>query len=299
MRNIALRLAYDGTRFAGWQVQNNARTVQEVVEQAILKTTGESVRLMSAGRTDAGVHALAQVANFLTSSSIPAERFRRALQTRLPEDVVVLSSCEVPAEFHSTYSATSKRYRYLMQLSEVNDPFLGRYAWRIGQSLDVAAMHDAAQSLLGTHDFRCFESHWPNRATSIRTIRDARIIPLAQWPGWEPRSLLTFPDTATAPPAHCEQTSHEPTGSRSPTPKIELSSRLLAFEVEADGFLYNMVRAITGTLYKIGIGQWPVTRMRTIIEAQNRSQAGETAPAHGLYLVQVHYPQEAGGVNQS
>lgn len=287
MRNIALTVSYDGTHFAGWQVQHELRTVQQVLETAILKTTGERVRLFSAGRTDSGVHAIAQVANFMTASSIPADRFRHALQTRLPVEVVVRESYEVPVEFHATYSAISKRYRYLMHFSDVDDPFLSRYAWRIGQRMDPEAMQEACQLLVGTHDFRCFESHWPNRATSIRTISDARMIPLSTWPGWEPHSLLVNTSPPMPPASPTQRTTIPP----DKAPRLPgNSAHLLAFEVEADGFLYNMVRAIVGTLYKIGRRDWPVSRMQEIIEAQDRSSAGETAPSHGLYLVNVTYP---------
>jgi tRNA pseudouridine38-40 synthase len=264
MRNIRLTLAYDGSPFAGWQVQPDARTVQGELEAAILRLTGEEVRVLSAGRTDAGVHALGQVASFLTSSTIPGEKWRPALQGQLPPEIVVRDSEETPSEFHATFSATSKRYRYVIFNSVIEDPFLRRYVWRLNGSLDAVAMSNAARCLLGTHDFRCFETEWPNKATSVRTVMDVRLQSVAQWNVWSDESVADTPPTAVGTP-------------------------IVVFEIEADGFLYNMVRSIVGTLVNIGRGRWPVDAMLQIIKGQDRTRAGETAPAEGLYLVQVHY----------
>jgi tRNA pseudouridine38-40 synthase len=267
MRNIRLTLAYDGGDFVGWQVQPNGRSVQAIVEQAIEKLTGESPRLMAAGRTDSGVHALGQVANFPSACSIPCEKIRRGLQTYLPQDVSVLSVEDVPADFHATYSARRKRYRYVIHQSPVRSPFLERYVWPRSEILDVDRMQQAADELLGTHDFRCFESHFPNKATSIRTVLEARLFRAGGWAVWNPSSL------------NAPQSSPENTGP------------FLCFEIVADGFLYNMVRAIMGTLVNIGRGYWPPEEMRKIIDRQDRSLAGETAPAQGLYLVSVDYDE--------
>ena len=265
MPNIRLTVAYDGTNFCGWQVQPDARTVQGELQSAIEALTGERVNLLAAGRTDSGVHALGQVASFVTDATIPAEKWRPALQGKLPRDVVILDSREAPPDFHATYSAVSKRYRYLIRRSLVDDPLVGRYAWRIAGELDADAMNAAAAALLGRHDFRCFETEWPNKATSVRTILHARFESTSQWPAWSSERLSAGPNSAAR-------------------------DEFLCFEIEADGFLYNMVRAIVGTLVNIGRGKWPVECRAQIIEGQNRSTAGETAPAHGLYLVHVRYP---------
>lgn len=265
MRTIRLTLAYDGTDFAGWQIQPDARTVQGVLESAIESLTGNPVRVLSAGRTDAGVHAIGQVASFRSDSSIPPEKWRAALQSRLPPDVVILASESAADDFHATFSATSKRYRYLLRTSVVEDPFLRRYAWRLGSDLDVDKMRTAAQSLLGTHDFRCFESHWPNKATSVRTVLDVAVHRLNRWPGW-----------GAEPIERNAQAAGE-------------SAEFIAVEIEADGFLYNMVRAIVGTLVNIGRGKWPVESLAKVIAGQDRSQAGETAPPQGLYLIRARY----------
>jgi len=264
MRNIRLTLAYDGSPFAGWQVQPDARTVQGELEAAIQRLTGEDVRVLSAGRTDAGVHALGQVASFQTNSTIPGEKWRPALQGQLPPEIVIRHSEDVPPDFHATFSATSKRYRYVVFNSLIDDPFLRRYTWRLNAPLDVDAMSNAAASLLGTHDFRCFETEWPNKATSVRTVMDVRLQRVAAWSVW-----------SGAPIADAEAASAD--------------LPYLVFEIEADGFLYNMVRSIVGTLVNIGRGRWPIESMQQIIDAGDRSRAGETAPAQGLYLVCVKY----------
>jgi len=268
--NIRLTIAYDGAAFCGWQVQPDARTVQGVLQSAIESLTGERVNLLSAGRTDSGVHALGQVANFVTGSTIPADKWRAALQGKLPADVAILDSREVAVDFHATYSAVSKRYRYVIRQSHIDDPFVGRYAWRIGAELDVSAMSAAARLLLGTHDFRCFETEWPNKATSVRTIRHAEWSRVVQWPGWSVDGAAGLNPAAR-----------------------DGDAEFLVFEIEADGFLYNMVRAIVGTLVNVGRGRWPVDCVSKIIAGQDRSAAGETAPAHGLYLVRVNYPSLA------
>lgn len=267
MRNIRLTLAYDGGGYVGWQVQPNGRSVQAVVEEAIEKLTGERVRIMAAGRTDSGVHALGQVASFPTNCSIPCENIRRGLQSFLPVDIVVLSAQDAPQEFHATYSALWKRYRYVIHQNPVRSPFLDRYAWHQSVRLDMEGMQLAAEYLIGKQDFRCFESHFPNKATSVRTVREARFFRADGWAVWNPSSLAE-PGTIGGEPGP-----------------------FLCFEIVADGFLYNMVRAIMGTLVKVGRGKWRPEDVRAIIENQNRAQAGETAPAQGLYLVSVDYDE--------
>ncbi|WP_166823598.1 tRNA pseudouridine(38-40) synthase TruA [Thalassoroseus pseudoceratinae] len=269
MRNLRLTIAYDGTNYVGWQVQPNGTSVQSVVESAIEKLTGESVRILAAGRTDSGVHALGQVVSFPTNSRIPADQFRRGLQNFLPDDVVVRESCDVGPEFHATYSAVRKRYRYVILNRREGDAFLGRFVWPVRQRLNLDHMRAASQHLIGTHDFRCFESHWPNKATSVRTIFEAKWGRSTTWSMWEPAAVGSDGESD------------------------DQSGSFLWFEVVADGFLYNMVRAIVGTLVKVGRGRWEPDRVRTIIDQQDRSQAGETAPACGLYLVNVEYPDQS------
>lgn len=309
MRNLRLTLAYDGTAYVGWQVQPNGVSVQAVVEQAIQRLTGEEVRVFAAGRTDSGVHAIGQVANFYTKSTIPVGKFVLALQRFLPEDVIVREVREVPEDFHATYSATRKRYRYLIHNSRIPDPFLRRYVWRFGGKLDASAMHAAAQSLVGTHDFRAFESQWPNKSTSVRTVMEATVQRVAHWDAWTaagpPARALTT--GAAGQPTHAasgdtgpailsggERSAGEHSTEAAARSRNEIGSPggagdIIAFDIVADGFLYNMVRAIVGTLVEVGRGRWTVEDVRRILDSGKRSGAGDTAPARGLYLVSVDY----------
>jgi len=266
MKTIRLRIAYDGTNFAGWQVQPDQTTIQSCVEQALFELTGKKISVLSAGRTDSGVHAIGQVASFRSNFNIPAPKWRPALQSKLPKEIVILESDHVHDDFHATFSSTSKRYRYLIYNNVVDNPFFQQYAWRISQPLDAQKMHDAAQSLIGKHDFRSFESNWPNKATSIRTITDLSVTRSHPWNLWSPVPLA-------------QQTQNTNDGP------------IICLEIEADGFLYNMVRTITGTLVNVGRGTWDASEVQRIMLAQDRTIAGATAPACGLYLAVVHYPE--------
>jgi tRNA pseudouridine38-40 synthase len=269
-RNIRLKLAYDGTKFCGWQVQKNGPSIQTALEQAIFKLTKEHSAVFSAGRTDSGVHALGQVANFHTHCAIPAENFRPALQAFLPYAIVILESREAPLEFHATFKATRKQYRYLIDNSPVPLPFLRGYTYSLRRALDADAMHEAAQLLVGTHDFRSFETDWPNKVTSVRTVHE---ITITRQPLWR-----LFAGTHVAgnfPKVEPQQSSS--------------GGQIICMEIIADGFLYNMVRSIMGTLINVGRQKWTKEEVARILSAQNRSVAGSTAPAQGLYLVEVWY----------
>ncbi|MDB4637782.1 MAG: tRNA pseudouridine(38-40) synthase TruA [Planctomycetaceae bacterium] len=264
-RNIRLTLAYDGSNYVGWQIQPNGVTVQELVQKAISDLTGEEIKLIAAGRTDSGVHALGQVANFQTSSTIPAEKFASALQSRLPEDIIARDSLEVPERFHATYSAVRKCYRYLIHHRDIGLPFLRNYTWRFGNELDLHKMREAAKHIVGTHDFRCFETQYPNKATSVRTVEHLTIECQSMWDVW---SAFDFESQQST---------------------VADTDEVLCLEISADGFLYNMVRAITGTLVDVGRGRYQSDDVERMIAEGNRSLAGPTAPAHGLYLVSVDY----------
>lgn len=270
-RNIMLTVAYQGTRYCGWQVQPNAPTIQEFVETAVKKLTGTDTRVLSASRTDSGVHALAQVASFETQSKIPVERMRRALQRYLPDDITIVDAREVSSEFHATYSAIRKRYRYLIFDGAALPPFLRHQAFRHRSELNVDAMKQALPALLGTHDFRCFETNYPNKATSVRTIMEATLERVPHWSMW------------------AADHSWVPVDAR---PHQSPLSPLICFEIMADGFLYNMVRAIVGTLVQIGTANKPPEHMAEVVASMDRAKAGTTAPGHGLFLVQVFYPPE-------
>lgn len=270
-RNIGLRLSYDGTPFCGWQVQPNGPTIQAALQKAIFKLTGETVTVYSAGRTDSGVHALGQVANFYSQSPIPPAQFAAALQTQLPSEIQLLQSWEAPPDFHATFTARWKRYRYLIHNGPHPVPFLKHRCWWLRRRLDVEAMQAAAQCLLGTHDFRCFETEWPNKTTSVRTIHELNLFRQPLWDAWRPFAI--------------------PRGSESGG-SMASDDSLVCLEIAADGFLYNMVRSITGTLVNVGRGRWTAADVARILTAQDRNQAGATAPAEGLYLVQVEYQHD-------
>jgi tRNA pseudouridine38-40 synthase len=268
LRNIRLTLAYDGTNYVGWQVQPNGLSIQTVVTNAIEKLIGGSVNLLTSGRTDSGVHALGQVASFQTESPIPCDGIRKALRRFLPEDIIVYDVAEVPLDFHATFSTRKKRYRYVIHNSRTHNAFLRNYVWHFYGSLDAAVMHAAGQELVGEHDFRSFESQWPNKATSVRNVLELTVTrenycPLYVESKSQPRPAKQF---ATDDPGD-----------------------FIWLEIVANGFLYNMVRAIVGTLVSVGRGRWDAADVRRILQAQNRSVAGDTAPARGLYLVNVDY----------
>ncbi len=265
-RNIKLTISYDGSAYHGWQIQPDRLTIQEVIERAILQITGESSRLASAGRTDTGVHAIGQVASFKTNSTIPAGKFRPAIQSRLPDDVVIRDSCEVPIDFHAGHAAKWKLYRYLILNSDIPHAHLHRFTTRIATKLDVTKMDQAARSLVGKHDFRSFESHYPNKATSVRHVKHCRVQQGVSWSAWRP--------------------------SLQGNPILDEDSSIISLDIVADGFLYNMVRAIMGTLLKIGSGDWPVDAAKRVREAMDRKQAGPTAPPQGLYLMHVEYERD-------
>ena len=274
MRCIRVTLAYDGTDYCGWQVQPNGPTVQAALEDAIEKLTHQRLSVTVAGRTDSGVHALGQVAAFQIDSTIEIRKFRTGLQAFLPDDIVVVDAREAHEQFHATYWAIKKRYRYVFHDGTVLLPFLRRYVHDVGRRLDVDAMQQAAQHLLGKHDFRCFESHFPNKATSIRTILDVSINRTGRWPCWMPAAV---------------EHSQVQLSDFGPTAAVAFDDDFVSLEVEADGFLYNMVRAIAGSLLRVGLGQWEPDRMKEVIDGMDRSQAGHTAPANALYLVNVDY----------
>ena len=258
MKRIKLELSYDGTRYSGWQTQPDVPTVQQTLETVLLRITGQKVSVIGSGRTDAGVHAVKQVAAFTTSSYLEPECFQRAMNGFLPTDIRVGVAREVPLNFHPINHATGKRYRYLIDDGRPPSPFTRNHCWVRREPLDVETMRQAAQCLLGEHDFSSFETQGSPRKTSIRTVFDILV-------------ERTAGLGETIPP-------------------------LIRIEVEANGFLYNMMRAICGTLVRFGVegqrGNANPERMREIIDKADRAVAGPTAPPQGLYLLDVFYPEE-------
>jgi len=249
MRNLKLVLAYDGSEFSGWQVQPDAATVQGTLASAIGRLTGEKVLPQGSGRTDAGVHALAQVASFTTESPIPPENLTKALNDILPPSIRVLEVAEAPSEFHARKSARSKTYLYRMLRSPICPPFLAPYVWHYPYPLDENAMRHAAALVVGEHDFTSFAAMDPERGEP-EDISNVRSIFCSAW----------------------EQNGEE-----------------FVYTVRGSGFLHHMVRNLVGTFVLVGKGTLSPDDITRILEARNRSAAGATAPANGLYLVSVEY----------
>lgn len=270
MRNIRLTLAYDGTAYFGWQIQPDRPTVQGVLQEALFRLTGERVNANCAGRTDAGVHALGQVANVLTATRLPLDRLLLGLQHYLPEDVAVRDVAEVPEEFHATLSAKRKTYRYVIHPSRLRDPFSRRYAWRVSHDLDVSAMAAAATHLVGRHDFRCFETQGSPRTDTVRTLFEVRVARCGSWRVLSPEAV----------------------------PPPDDDGPFVVIEVTGDGFLYNMVRAIAGTLEEVGQGKRAPAGVAELVASCRRADAGQTAPPQGLFLVRVDYGTENGEVRK-
>ncbi|MBD7912743.1 MULTISPECIES: tRNA pseudouridine(38-40) synthase TruA [Clostridium] len=244
MKNIKLIIEYDGTKYGGWQKQNNSKTIQETIEKALSKSTGEVIELIGCSRTDAGVHARGMVANFKTSSSIPPEKFREAVNRNLPDDIAIIKSEEVALQFHSRYSCKGKTYSYTI-INRYEKLAIGKdYAYQVRDKLDIKSMEKACDFFIGRHDFSAFKSSGSSVKTSIRTISKLH---------------LTQNDE-----------------------KIEIY-------VSADGFLYNMVRIIVGTLIEVGKGKIRVDDIKSIIESKDRSKAGPCVKPNGLILEKVFY----------
>ena len=245
MRTLKLTLAYDGTRFVGWQRQAEGESVQGLLEDALARFEGAPLIVHGAGRTDAGVHALGQVASVRVSCAHDVETLRRALNAQLPEDVRVLSVEDASLDFHARFSAKAKTYRYMIRNAPIAMPFERAYVWHLPERLDVEAMQRAAALLVGTHDFAAFQSVGSQTPGSVRTVL---------------RSSIVQPEPS-----------------------------LLGYEVTGEGFLRHMVRALTGTLVEVGRGWRDPASILSLLTTGRRSDAGATAPPHGLFLVSVDY----------
>lgn len=257
VRNVKIVLAYDGTDFAGWQVQPDKLTIQGMLAEAVERITGERVLPQGSGRTDAGVHALAQVAAFPLVSPIPSRNLAIALNDTLPASIRVLSAEEVPADFHPRASAKAKTYRYRIYREDICPPFLARYVYHHPYPLNEGAMAGAAQVVVGEHDFTSFAAADPDRARRIQAAGDGED---------GPSNVRTV---------FSSQFRHD--------------GAELIYEVRGNGFLHHMVRNMVGTFLLVGKGSLPAVEVGHIVEARNRTRAGATAPANGLCLVNVEY----------
>lgn len=228
----------------GWQKQPNKLNIQGEIEQAISSLTGEEIDLIGSGRTDAGVHALGQVANFKTNSKIPIEKMAVAINSKLKKSIIIKKAEEVDERFHSRYNAKNKTYRYIINNSEYGSAIYRDFEYHFPIKLDVEKMKRAAKYFEGEHDFSGFKASGTSTKNSVRTIYKAEV--------------------------------------------KEKGERIL-IELTGNGFLYNMVRIISGTLLEVGLGKIEADNIPDIIESKNRKNAGKTLPAHGLYLVEVKY----------
>lgn len=244
MKRIKLTIAYDGTNYCGWQIQPNGITVEEVLNKALKKLTGEDILVIGASRTDSGVHALGNVAVFDTETTIPADRIAMALNQRLPEDIVITKSEEVPLDFHPRYCNCSKTYEYHIINTRIPDPTRRLTNYFVSYELNPDNMRKAASYLVGEHDFVSFCNVRTDVENTVRTITALDIL----------------------------QDGDE-----------------ITIRITGNGFLYNMVRIIIGTLIRVGRGFYEPEKVKEILEAKDRKAAGVTAPAHGLMLVEIRY----------
>ena len=248
MRRVRIVVAYDGTNYCGWQVQPNGITVEEVLNAKLQKLTGEKIRIIGASRTDSGVHALGNVAVFDTESSIPPERMAYALNQRLPEDIVIVRSEEVPLDWHPRYQdEVTKMYEYHIYNAPVPNSLKRRYSTFVSFPMDVEKMRQGASYLIGEHDFVSFCNVRTNVEDTVRTVKEIQI----------------------------EQQGPE-----------------ITIRITGNGFLYNMVRIIAGTLIRVGRGFYTPERVKEILDAKERTEAGVTAPPNGLVLVGIEYGED-------
>lgn len=244
MKRVMLTVAYEGTKYCGWQVQPNGITIEEVLNRELSRLLQEPIEVLGASRTDAGVHAMGNVAVFDTNTKIPAEKLSYALNRSLPEDIVIQNSREVRKNFHPRKTESRKTYEYRIWNADFVQPFNRNYTHFVYSELDVKAMQEAAKYLLGEHDFTSFCSIKTQVPDHVRTIYEL---------------------------------------------SVTKEQQLITIRIRGNGFLYNMVRIITGTLLQVGLHRMKPEEVKTILEAKNRELAGPTAPAKGLMLVGIEY----------
>lgn len=246
MKRVRLIISYDGTNYCGWQIQINGITVEEIINRELSNLLGEEIAVIGASRTDSGVHAIGNVAVFDTETKIPAEKISFALNQRLPEDIRIQKSEEVPTDFHPRYCDSTKTYEYKILNRRFPDPLNRLYTHFVYMPLDVGKMKEAAIYIIGEHDFASFCSAGSQVKTTTRTVY---------------------------------------------TLDIAKESDIISIRISGNGFLYNMVRIIVGTLIKVGLGVYPPEHVKEILESKDRYQAGPKAPARGLTLVGIEYKE--------
>ena len=245
MKRVKMIVAYDGTNYCGWQVQPNGITIQEVLNEHLSRLLGEDIKTIGASRTDAGVHSLGNVCVFDTNTKMPAEKISFALNQKLPEDIVVQQSCEVPMDFHPRFTKSRKTYEYRILNRTMRMPTRRLDTYFFYYPLNLEAMQEAAKFLEGEHDFASFCASNHQAEETVRTLYHVTV--------------------------------------------DRDADDIVTIRLSGNGFLYNMVRIIAGTLIKVGSGMYPPEHMKEILEARNRAAAGDTAPAQGLYLNKIFY----------
>jgi tRNA pseudouridine38-40 synthase len=245
MKRVLLKIAYDGTNYCGWQIQPNGLAVEEVLNKKLSQLFDEDIVIIGASRTDSGVHALGNVAVFDTNTRMPAHKISYALNQRLPDSIVIQDSYEVPQDFHPRYCKSSKTYQYNIRNSKFPLPTDRLYSYFVYYPLNIDAMQEAANYLIGEHDFKSFCSNGTRVVDTVRTIQDIKILK---------------------------------------------ENDIISIVISGNGFLYNMVRIIVGTLVKVGLTIYPPNYMIEILEKKDRDFAGPKAPASGLTLVKIDFP---------
>jgi tRNA pseudouridine38-40 synthase len=245
LQNFKITIEYDGTAYHGWQRQTNDRTIQSEIEKALMTMTGDRITLTGSGRTDAGVHAFGQVANFSCNTSLDSGVFQKGLNSLLPEDIVITMCTQVSMKFHARYDVTSKSYHYRILNRHLPAAIFRQYAWHIPKKLELDAMAGSLRYIIGTHDFKAFEGTGSPRANTIRSVIHADL--------------------------------------------EKMDNGYLVFKIQGNGFLRFMVRNIVGTLLDVGLGKITPDDFNNILLSKDRNLAGVTAPAHGLFLMQVNY----------
>ncbi|MDR2539574.1 MAG: tRNA pseudouridine(38-40) synthase TruA [Chlamydiales bacterium] len=257
MLNYKLCIAYEGTCYSGWQIQKNGISIQVLLEKYLSIILRDSIQVIGSGRTDAGVHAIGQIAHFKTTTSFEFSRLLKSLNGLLPPDIRVLNIEKAPLHFHARYSAIGKVYHYYLYVSPVKDPFNCFYAYRVPHPVSLNTLTQAAKFFIGTHDFTSFANEATTGSAAKNAVRSLRRLSILQ------------------------------------------QEEYIRLELEANGFLYKMVRNIVGTLLDICAGKIELERLPTIFQAKDRRQAGRTAPAHGLILAKVDYEAESLNLNAS
>lgn len=253
MRNIKLEISYDGTKYYGWQKQKDKKTVQETIEKAIYEITGKEIKLIGSGRTDRGVSAISQVANFLDESKFDIQKYEKAINSRLKREYITINNVEeVDIDFNARFNAKQKTYIYIINNQKQRGTITREHEYYYPYTLDVVAMNEAIQEIVGEHNFKCFEAAGSKRDSTIRTIYDAKVYE---------EKINNIMD----------------------------NSERIIISVTGNGFLYNMMRIIAGTMLEVGSGNIKLEDIKTIIEKEDRKNAGKTLPPEGLILKEVKY----------